>query len=67
MKMKPQPPERIEWEEAVLAHIELADICRSDAQGIIEADEEKLDALYAVGVGAVEAAEQFLNPPSDAS
>lgn len=54
-----QTPERIAYEEVILLAIESLDICRSDAQSILEAKPQLLDSLYDTGVPAIEAARRF--------
>lgn len=61
MKITAQTPERVQWEESVLGAIEAQGICRSDAQAVIETDEELLDSLFLAGAEPVAAAKQFLN------
>jgi hypothetical protein len=56
-----QTPERIAYEAVILLAIEELDICRSDAQSILEAKPQLLDSLYNAGVPAVDAAKQFTN------
>lgn len=61
MKISPQSPARITWEEAVLTAIEASGITRSDAQSMVEVDEELLESLYLAGTEPAAAARRFID------
>lgn len=57
---KPSAPSRLDWDEALYAALEARELSRSDVQGVVEAQQDAVDAAFAAGTDPAEVAAQLL-------